>query len=117
LPQYQSTEREFLLLEVRLDQSVLSNAIPAYELGEHTLLPLGALGPVAHPRHKNSARASNRQRLYSHRGIEGLASIWTRPALPRAGVTESFDPALALTEPDDIYIAKSLLERWLPVET
>jgi len=47
--QYQSTEREFLLLEVRPgSKSVLSNCyFPAYEAGrEHTLLPLGALARV-----------------------------------------------------------------------
>ena len=43
LSQDQSTAPEFLLLKVRLDQSVLSDAIPAYHVGEHTLLPLGEL--------------------------------------------------------------------------
>jgi hypothetical protein len=113
--QYQSTEREFLLLEVRLDQSVLSNAIPAYELGEHTLLPLGALArllTLAIKTQPGQATASG----YILTEDRGFSLNLDEARVTRAGVTESFDPALALTEPDDIYIAKSLLERWLPVK-
>ena len=39
--QEQEPEPTFLLLEVRLDQSILSSAIPAYDVGEQTLLPMG----------------------------------------------------------------------------
>src|SRR5690606_22484526 len=34
------SQLNFLLLEVLLDQAVLSDAIPAYDTDEHTLLPL-----------------------------------------------------------------------------
>lgn len=39
----QELEQNLLLLEVRLDQTVLPNIIPAYDLGSHTMLPLGEL--------------------------------------------------------------------------
>jgi hypothetical protein len=115
LAQYQSTEREFLLLEVRLDQSVLSNAIPAYGLGEHTLLPLGELArllTLAIKTQPGQATASG----YILNEDRGFSLNLDEDRVTHAGVTESFDPALALTEPDDIYVATSLLERWLPVK-
>lgn len=115
LAQYQSTEREFLLLEVRLDQSVLSDAIPAYGLGEHTLLPLGELArllTLAIKTQPGQAIASG----FILTEDRGFSLNLDEARVTRAGVTESFDPALVVTEPDDIYVAKSLLERWLPVE-
>ena len=37
----QEPELNLLLVEVRLAQTLLSSTIPAYDLGPHTLLPLG----------------------------------------------------------------------------
>jgi hypothetical protein len=113
--QYQSTEREFLLLEVRLDQSVLSEAIPAYGLGEHTLLPLGELARLLTLAIKTQPGQAI-ARGYILTEDRGFSLNLDEARVTRAGVTESFDPALALTEPDDIYVATSLLERWLPVK-
>jgi hypothetical protein len=115
LAQYQSTEREFLLLEVRLDQSVLSEAIPAYGLEGDTLLPLGELArllTLAIKTQPGQSIASG----YVLTEDRGFSLNLNEARITRAGVTESFDPALVLTEPDDIYVAASLLERWLPVE-
>ncbi|MBD3896939.1 hypothetical protein IEI94_13870 [Halomonas sp. ML-15] len=109
-----ASEPEFLLLEVRLDQFVLSNAIPAYEVGEHTLLPLGELARLLTIAIQTQPREGSATGfiLSEDRGFSlnlGNASV------TRSGATETFDPALALTEPDDLYIAASLLERWLPL--
>jgi len=105
----------FLLLEVRLDQSVLSSAIPAYDVGAHTLLPLGELTrllTIAIQTQPAKGTASgfilSEDRAFSLN--LGEASV------TRAGVSETFDPALVLAEPDDLYIAQALLERWLPLE-
>ena len=74
LAQYQSTEREFLLLEVRLDQSVLSEAIPAYGLEGDTLLPLGELARLLTLPSKLSPGEPSQAALFSPR-TEGSASI------------------------------------------
>ncbi|MEX0604491.1 MAG: SPOR domain-containing protein [Marinobacter sp.] len=113
--QYQSTEPEFLLLEIRLDQSVLSDAIPAYDIGEHTLLPLGELArllTIAIKTQPGQATANG----FILTEDRGFSLNLAQAQVTRAGVSEKFDPALVLTEPDDIYVATSLLERWLPVE-
>ena len=113
--QEQSPEPTFLLLEVRLDQSILSSAIPAYDVGDQTLLPMGELVrllTIAIQTQPDKGTASgfilSEDRTFSLN--LGEASV------TRAGVTETFDPALVLTQPDDLYVAKSLLERWLPLE-
>ena len=111
----QEPELNLLLLEVRLDQTLLSSTIPAYDLGPHTLLPLGELARVlsiAIQTQPATGTASgfilNKERGFSLSLDDGRVT--------RAGVTESFDPALVLVEPDDLYVALSLLERWLPIE-
>lgn len=109
LSQDQSTAPEFLLLKVRLDQSVLSDAIPAYHVGEHTLLPLGELArllTIAIKTQHGQAIASG----FILTKDRGSSLNLDEALITRTGVTESFDPALVLADPDDIYVAKSLLE-------
>jgi hypothetical protein len=108
------SEPNLLLLEVRLDQSVLSDAIPALEVGEHTLLPLGELSrllTIGVQTQSQQGTASgfivSKERSFSLNLSEGRVTL--------AGKHLSFDPALVLAEPDDLYVAVSLLERWLPV--
>lgn len=115
LGQKQDMEAEFLLLEVRLDQSVLSGAIPAYDSGEHTFLPLGELArllTIAIQTQPGQGTATgfilNESRGFSLNLGEGKVTV--------AGITQAFDPALVLAEPDDLYVAESLIERWLPLE-
>ncbi len=113
--QEQGTQPEFLLLEVRLDQSVLSSAIPAYDLGKHTLLPLGELArllTIAIQTQPGQGTASG----FILSEDSGFSLSLNEAKVTRAGVTEKFNPALILAEPDDLYVAKSLIERWLPVE-
>jgi hypothetical protein len=115
LAQEQGLEPEFLLLEVRLDQSVLSSAIPAYDLGEHTLLPLGELArllTIAIQTQPKQGTASG----FILNEDRGFSLNLNEAKVTRAGVTEKFNPALILAEPDDLYVAKSLIERWLLLE-
>ncbi|WP_151442736.1 hypothetical protein [Halomonas lysinitropha] len=107
-------EPELLILEVRLDQSVLSGAIPAYEVGEHTLLPLGELArllTIAIQAQPAKGVASG----FVLSEERGFSLNLDNASVTLAGKTESFDPALVLAEPDDIYVAVSLLEEWLPL--
>lgn len=112
--QEQGPELDLLLLEVRLNQSVLSGAIPAYDVGEHTLLPLGELTwllTIAIQTRPGEGTASG----FILSEDRGFSLNLDNATVTRAGVTETFDPALVLVEPDDLYVAKSLLEHWLPL--
>lgn len=111
----QEPELNLLLLEVRLDQTVLSSAIPAYDLGPHTLLPLGELArllSIAIQTQPATGTASG----FILTEERGFSLNLEDARVTRAGVTERFDPALVLVEPDDLYLSITLLERWLPVE-
>lgn len=106
--------QELLLLEVRLDQSTLSSAIPAYESGEHTLLPLGELTrllTLAIQTRPEEGTASGfvltRERSFSLNLEQALVTL--------GGDTRPFDPGLVRVEPEDLYVARSLLEDWLPL--
>ncbi|MCE9681499.1 hypothetical protein [Halomonas alkalisoli] len=99
---------------MRLDQFVLSGAIPAYEVGEHTLLPLGELArllTIAIQTQPGEGVASG----FILSENRGFSLNLDNASVTLAGNTETFDPALVLAEPDDIYVAASLLEDWLPL--
>ncbi|QIB67077.1 hypothetical protein [Kineobactrum salinum] len=111
----QESELDLLLLEVRLDETLISSAIPAYDLGPATVLPLGELArllSLAIQTQPASGTASgfilNEERSFSLNLKDARVT--------RAGVTESFDPAQVVVEPDDLYVSMALLRSWLPVE-
>jgi hypothetical protein len=113
--QYQSSESELLLLKVRLDRSVISDAIPAYEVGKHTFLPLGELARLL------TIAVKTRPKQMTASGFilakdRGFSLDLNKAQVTRTGVTEKFDLALVLMQPDDVYVAQSLLEQWLPVK-
>ncbi|MEX2365615.1 MAG: hypothetical protein WD601_03355, partial [Pseudohongiellaceae bacterium] len=108
-------EPEFLLLEVRLDQAVLTGAMPALDNGEHVFLPLGELSrllTIAISSNPEAGTATgfvlDESRSFSL-NLEGLQ-------VTLAGVTEPLEAHLIIHEPDDLYVAIELLEQWLPLE-
>lgn len=111
----QETELNLLVLEVQLDQTTISTAIPAYDFGPYTLLPLGELArllSIAIQTQPASGTASgfilSEDRNFSLNLENGQVT--------RAGLTEDFDQAQVVSEPDDLYVSMTLLEHWLPVE-
>lgn len=104
-----------LLLEVRLDTEVIAEAIPAYEHAGQTLLPLGELARVLTigVQTRPDEGVASGFILSQERGFS--LSVEARK-VTRAGETDTFEPLQVLTEPDDIYVAIDLLERWFPVE-
>lgn len=98
-----------------MDQTLISNAIPAYDLGPHTLLPLGELTRLL------SIAIQTQPDLGTATGFilqedRGFSLNVNTARVTRAGITQAFDPALVLVEPDDLYVDISLLELWLPIE-
>lgn len=105
----------FLLLEVRLDQSVLSSAIPAYDVGAHTLLPLGELARLLSLAIQTQPAKGTASGFILSEDREFSLNLG-EASVTRAGISETFDSAQVLAEPDDLYIAQALLERWLPLK-
>ena len=109
------SELNLLLLEVRLDGSLLADTLTAYEVGNEVLLPLGemarllTLGITVDPATRSAA---------------GFVVQENRPfrlALNTASVTlpsgtEKVDPRQIRWLDNDIYVSARLLNRWWPID-
>jgi hypothetical protein len=108
-------EPNLLLLEVRLDQHVLSDALTAYEYDGNTLLPLGELArllTLAIKTQPEQGSASGfvlrEERSFSLNLAQATVTLTDK--------TEAVDLALIKVQPDDIYVAAQLIGRWLPLD-
>jgi hypothetical protein len=114
-PPAQASDANEVLLEVRLDNMVLSDAVSAYQIGRDLHLPLGEMAhllTLAIRVTPGEGRASGylltEQRNFSL-DVQGRA-------VDIAGVREMVDPTQLRQEGDEIYVASGLLARWLPVD-
>lgn len=113
---YQKIEPIFLLLmEVRLDRHVLSDAITAYQYGPDVFLPLGELARLL----TLAIRTQPEQGIASGFVLREDRSFnlnLAQATITLAGKTEAVDPALIKVQADDIYVASRLIARWLPLD-
>lgn len=115
LPAPRSDEPNLVLLEVRLDAYVLAEAITAYQEGRETFLPLGELARLLTLAIRTQPGQGTAEGfVLSEARNFGLNVAQARVTL--AEQTQGFDPALVRLRSDDIYVASSLLSRWLPVD-
>jgi hypothetical protein len=108
-------EPELVLLEVRLDDNRLADAIPSYQSGRETYLPLGELArllTLAIRTQPVQGRAEGFI-LAEERSFHLDAA---RAVVTLSGRIESYDRPLVRVLTDDIYVAGSLLSRWLPLD-
>lgn len=104
-----------LLLEVRLGQHLLSDGIGAFQQGPQVLLPLGELARLLTISiHANPAEGYASGVILDQQ--RGFQLDLHDQVVVRNGVRETYDAALVRRRADDIYIAASLLSRWLPVD-
>jgi hypothetical protein len=108
-------EADTVLLEVRLGRHLLSEAVNAYQYPQGVFLPLGEMArllTIAIKTEPGAGRAGgfllNEQRTFNL-------------DVPRAevivdGRRDTLDPSMVRLEADDIYVASTLLARWLPVD-
>jgi hypothetical protein len=109
------SELNLLLLEVRLDGSLLADTLGAYEVGNNLMLPLGelarllTLGITVDPLTQVAAGfVLSENRPFRLR--VGAASV----TLPSG--TEALDPTQVRWLDNDIYVSTRLLQRWWPVD-
>ena len=103
------------LLEVQLDEHVLAEAITTYQEGRETFLPLGELARLL----TLAIRTQPQQGTADGYVLSEARSFSLNVALARltlAEQTQGFDPALVRLQSDDIYVASTLLSRWLPLD-
>ncbi|MFC0254437.1 MSCRAMM family protein [Massilia consociata] len=111
----QAAEANLVLLEVRLGDQLLSDAVSGYEIGRDVFLPLGELSrllTLAIRVTPGEGRASGyiltEDRAFSLDVPGRVVEI--------AGKREEIDRALFKLQSDEIHVASSLLSRWLPVD-
>jgi hypothetical protein len=115
LPVPRADDPNLVLLELRLDEHLLSEALTSYQYGRDTFLPLGEIAKLL----------SLAIKTQPERGTaDGFVLSEARPfsldvaqaRLTLAGKTLVLDPALVRVHSDDIYVESALLSRWLPVD-
>jgi hypothetical protein len=111
----QARSANLLVLEVRLDQQLLSDGLTAFQYGNDVYLPLGDLArilTIAITTQPVEGRASgyilDEARTFSLNVLERQVAL--------SGREEPFDRAQFKLQPDDIYVASRVLARWLPVD-
>ncbi|MET0855402.1 MAG: carboxypeptidase-like regulatory domain-containing protein [Telluria sp.] len=102
-----------VLLEVKLDQHLLADAITGYQLGNDVFLPLGELSRLLTIAIR-SEPASGRASGYILDEQRGFSLDIARREVTLNHQRAVLDPALVRVRADDIYVASRLLERWLP---
>jgi hypothetical protein len=112
---HQARAANLLVLEVQLDQQVLSDGMTAFQVGNDIYLPLGDLArllTIAVTTQPVEGRASgfilNEARTFSLNVLERQVAL--------GGRQEEIDRARFKLQPDDIYVSSKLLARWLPVD-
>jgi hypothetical protein len=110
----QKAEANLILLEVRLDGQLLSDGITAYESGRQVFLPLGELARLL----TLAVRVTDEGRASGYVLLENRNFSLDVPAgtVHAGGKDEAFDRSQVKLEPEDIYVASSLLARWFPVD-
>lgn len=108
-------DADLLLLEVRLDQHVLSDGLTAYQRGRDILLPLGELAQLL----TLAIRTQPAQGTASGFVLQEDRTFYLNLAQTKVVLgdkTETVDPVLIEVRPDDIYVASRLIARWLPLD-
>ena len=104
-----------LLLEVRIGQHVLSDAIGAYQQGDDVLLPLGELARMLTIAIRVDPANGNASGYIVDEERRFRLDLASKTVL-RAALSEAFDSAQVRPLADDTYVASGLLARWLPVD-
>ncbi len=111
----QQSEDNLVLLEVRLGNQLLSDAVTGYEIGRDVFLPLGEMArllTLAIRVTPGEGRASgyiiSESRGFSLDVPGGVADI--------AGRHERLERSQFKLQSDEIYVASKVLARWLPVD-
>ncbi|UUZ68920.1 hypothetical protein LP416_03505 [Polaromonas sp. P2-4] len=115
LPLRRSEDPNLVLLEVRLDEQVLAEAITTYQYGRETFLPLGELARLLTLAIRTQPDQGTAEGFVLSEARSFSLNV-AQARLTLADQTQGFDPALVRLQSDDIYVASTLLSRWLPLD-
>lgn len=104
-----------VLLEVRLDDQRLAEAISSYQFGRETFLPLGELAKLLTLAIRTQPEQGTAEGFVLAEARNFSLNV-PQARLSLADQTQAFDPALVRMRSDDIYVESKLLSRWLPLD-
>jgi hypothetical protein len=108
-------EEDVWLFAVRLDQTILSSAFPAFPRKAGFLLPLGELCRVLDLAIQVNPAQGLADGFFIDEKRRFRVDI-TAGTVDIQGVRNTFDRALVEARPDDIYVDAQLLSKWLPLD-
>jgi hypothetical protein len=111
----QNTEANLILLEVRLDNQVLSDAVTAYQVGDDVFLPLGEMARLL-TLAVRVVPGEGRAGGYLLTEDRNFSLDVAQREINISGRREQLDHSQVKLEADEIYVASKLLARWLPVD-
>jgi hypothetical protein len=114
-PSRAQEEATLLLFEVRVEQHVVAEALAAYRVGDDIYFPLGELASLLGIGIQTYPENGTAQGFIINEARRFSLNVGTRRYAVN-GQTGSFDPEMVWVREDDIYVASSLLQQWLPVE-
>lgn len=115
LPVADADEANLVLLEVRLDDQRLAEAISSYQFGRETFLPLGELARLLTLAIRTQPEQGTAEGFVLAEARNFNLDVG-QARLTLAGQAQAFDPAAVRVRSDDIYVASTLLSRWLPLD-
>lgn len=107
-------EENLLLLEVRIDGQVLSSALPAYQSDGHILLPLVPLAELLTIALQAGTDPQTVHGFILQEDHHFFLSL-TDYQVSIKGQATAVDPRLAIEHQGNVYVARQLLEEWLPL--
>jgi hypothetical protein len=115
LPLRPSDDPSLVLLQVQLDEDVLAESITSYQYGRETFLPLGELARLLTLAIRTQPEQGTADGFVLSE-TRGFSLNVAQAKITLAEQTQVFDPALVRLQSDDIYVASSMLSRWLPLD-
>jgi hypothetical protein len=113
-PIVERPESDILLLAVTLDQSILADALPTYQIPGHVLVPLGEICRLLGLGISVDAAHGLASGFFIKPERTFQLDIGAR-RVSLAGAAKRFDPAAVEAHQDDIYVDAALFSEWLPV--
>jgi hypothetical protein len=114
-PKKVEAESELTVLELKLDDRVLSDSLTGYVDGRQILLPLGELARLLTLAITVNAERGSAEG-YVLREERGFALNVEASVAKVGGREQVFESRLARVIGDDIYVASRLLSHWLPLD-
>jgi len=114
-PAARADDPDLVLLDVRLDDHVLAEAMTTYQQGRATFLPLGELSKLLTLAIKAQPERGSAEGFVLSEARHFSLDV-AQARLTLGDQTLVFDPALVRVQSDDIYVESALLSRWLPVD-